>query len=189
MFYFNQSRQGIPLHELKDSDTAQNKDSLTNARKPLAPRVKQHLSREVILDKRAEAIEWFNIGAEFGITASQVYLALLLREAGRAEEGLEWLQRATKSSDADDWTEAVEYFKRMWRLSAPNPMLMNIESLRKSNKNQKKKGGSKLASLADATWITDPYVHVKKIGGVWRLDDQGELEVKRHEERKAASWR
>ncbi|KAI4270307.1 MAG: hypothetical protein L6R38_007169 [Xanthoria sp. 2 TBL-2021] len=189
MFYFNQSRQGIPLHEPKDSETAQNKDSLTNARKPLAPRVKQHLSREVMLDKRAEAIEWFNIGAESGITASQVYLALLLREAGRAEEGLEWLQKATKSSDADDWTEAVEYFKRMWRLSAPDPMLMNIESLRKSNKNQKKKGGSKLASLADATWITDPYVHVKKIDGVWRLDDQGELEAKRYQERKAASWR
>ncbi|KAI4111149.1 MAG: hypothetical protein LQ339_000877 [Xanthoria mediterranea] len=165
MFYFNQSRQGIPLQEPKDNETFQNTGPLRNSRKPLAPRVEQPLSRELMLGKRAEAIEWFNIGAESGITASQVYLALLLRDAGRAEEGLIWLQKATKYSDAEDWTEAVDYFRRIWRLSAPDPMLMNIESLRKSNKNRTKKDGSKLASLTDATWMTDMFLHLKKIDG------------------------
>ena len=189
MFYFNQSRQGIPLQEPRDNETFQNTGPLKNSRQPLAPRVEQPLSREVMLDKRAEAIEWFSIGAESGITASQVYLALLSRDAGRAEEGLTWLRKATKSSDAEDWTEAVDYFRRIWRLSAPDPMLMNIESLRKSNKNQTKKIGSKLASLTDATCITDSYLHLKKIDGGWRWDEQGELEMKRFKSRMAASWR
>ncbi|KAL8663359.1 MAG: hypothetical protein Q9168_008109, partial [Polycauliona sp. 1 TL-2023] len=183
MFYFNQSRQGLPLHEPKNNETDRSKDpsrdtvsSLSNAY------IEQGLSREAMLDKRAEAMEWFNIAAESGVTASQVYLALLLREAGRAEEGLTWLQAATKSSDADDWTVAVEYFKRMWRLSAPNPMQLNIESLRQSSKDPKKQVASRLAGLADATPITDAFLHQERIGGQLRLNDQGRRRIEKDEQ-------
>ncbi|KAI4270233.1 MAG: hypothetical protein LQ337_006809 [Flavoplaca oasis] len=188
MLYFNQSRQGIPLHEPKESETIRGKDSRKDMQTPSDRPLEQQLSRQAMLDKRAEAMEWFNIAAQSGIVASQIYLALLLREAGRAEDGLQWLQVATKSNDADDWTEAVEYFKRIWRLSAPDPMLMNIESLRKSYRNQKKKGESKLASLADATWITDSYLHMKKFNGEWCLDELGSRVLEKHRARKAVSW-
>ncbi|KAL8775216.1 MAG: hypothetical protein Q9209_000222 [Squamulea sp. 1 TL-2023] len=186
MLYFSQSRKGVCLGVPKSNRTGQNKDISKGTSTSLTAPVEQYLPKDVILEKRAEAMEWFNIGAESGITASQVYLALLLREAGRADEGLEWLQRATKSDDADDWKEAVEYFRRMWRLSAPDPMLMDIESLRKSSKNQKTASASRLAGLDDATLLSDVFQRMKKINGTWRLDDR---EMKKFDQRMAASWR
>ncbi|KAL8920810.1 MAG: hypothetical protein Q9172_004316 [Xanthocarpia lactea] len=186
LLYFNQSRQGVSLNTPNINHTTQNKVPSRDTSASATATVEQHLPKAVILDKRAEAMEWFNIGAESGITASQVYLALLLRDAGRADEGLEWLQRASKSEDASDWIESVDYFKRMWRLSAPDPMLMNIESLRKSYKNSKKPGASSLASLDDATLLTDPFQRMKKINGVWRINDR---EGRKFLERIAATWR
>ncbi|KAL8776592.1 MAG: hypothetical protein Q9213_008208 [Squamulea squamosa] len=186
MLYFNQSRKGVSLDAPQSNWTGQNEDPSKDTSTPSTSPVQQYLPKDVMLEKRAEAMEWFNIGAESGITASQVYLALLLREAGRADEGLEWLQRATKSDDADDWKEAVEYFKRMWRLNAPDPMLMDIESLRKSSKTPKTTSASRLAGLDDATLLSDTFQRMKKINGMWRLDDR---EMKKFGQRVAASWR
>ncbi|KAL8727880.1 MAG: hypothetical protein Q9166_005757 [cf. Caloplaca sp. 2 TL-2023] len=186
LFYLNQSRQGFSLQKPQLTQTATNKDSVRETALPSASARGQYLSQEAMLDKHADAREWFTIGAESGITASQVYVALLLREAGRAEEGLEWLQRATKSTDADDWAEAVGYFKRIWRLSTPNPMLMDIESLRKSSRDLKRKNTSILANLDDATWITDRFRGMKKMDGRWVSDNR---EMRKWKERIAASWR
>ncbi|KAL9001452.1 MAG: hypothetical protein Q9169_000027 [Polycauliona sp. 2 TL-2023] len=188
MFYLNQSRPGIHLREPRDSEPALGKDPSSNTRISNKGPIKLDLSRKAILDKRAEALEWFNIAAESGITASQVYLALLLREAGRAEEGLIWLQAANKSDDADDWMEAVEYFKSTWRLSAPDPMQLDIESLRKSSKKPKRKGVSRLEDFADVVFRTDTFLHMKRVGGQWYLDDRGRREWNKHEQRMAASW-
>lgn len=186
MFYFGQSRQGIALHTIDLEKTVTN----TNAFEDRGTQSKlpggQHLSQEAMLEKRAEAMEWFSIGAESGITASQVYLAILLREAGRADEGFGWLQSATESADADDWAEAIDYFKRMWRLRSPNPMRMDLESLRKSSKNAMGEPISRPASsLNDATFWTDIYHNMKKVDQQWELDDRVYRE---YSERGPASW-
>ncbi|KAL9620002.1 MAG: hypothetical protein Q9204_008251 [Flavoplaca sp. TL-2023a] len=137
-------------------------------------------------DKRAEAMEWFHVAAESSITASQVYLAILLRDVGRSAEGLEWLQKAAKSHDADDWNEGVEYFKQMWRRSDQDPVFMDIESLRKSSKNRKIKGSSTVASLKDATFLTDPWQNGQKIDGRWIWEQR---EMRNYDKRFEASWR
>ncbi|KAL8807867.1 MAG: hypothetical protein Q9200_004507 [Gallowayella weberi] len=185
IFYFNRSRHGIPLDtpDLRKSVTQKNPSN--DIRTISTPSTRQP-SQAVILEQRAEAMEWFNIAAESGTTASQVYLALLLRETGRAAEGLEWLQSATRSADAEDWAEAVDYFKRMWRLSSPDPMRMDIESLRQSSTDPKKRSSLRLAGLEDATFQTKPYHKTKKVNGQWILDD---VTRRKHDARLTASRR
>lgn len=100
----------------------------------------QPLPQEEILSLRATAMEWYAVAATSGITDSQVCLALLLRAAGRADEGFTWLLSASKSENAEEWAEAIDYFKTIWRHpNAPDPMRMDIDSMRKSSRNRNSK--------------------------------------------------
>ncbi|KAL8690962.1 MAG: hypothetical protein Q9224_004282 [Gallowayella concinna] len=186
IFYFNQSRQGISLDTPDLWKGITDKNSFEDIRTISTPPVGQEQSEAARLEQRSEAMEWFNIAAESGITASQVYFALLLRDAGRAEEGHEWLQSATRSADAENWAEAVKYLKRIWRLSSPDPMRMDIESLRQSSTNSKKGSTSRLAALEDATLLTHRFQHMKKVDGQWRMHDPA---IKKFGERIAATCR
>ncbi|KAL8800628.1 MAG: hypothetical protein Q9182_005041 [Xanthomendoza sp. 2 TL-2023] len=169
IFYFDRSRQGISL-DTPDWRTSVSHKNPSNVICTISTPSARQQSQAVTLEQRAEAMEWFNIAAESGITASQVYLALLLREAGRADEGLEWLQSATRSADAQVWAEAVAYFKGMWRLSSPDPMRLDIESLRQSSTDAKKKSISRLAGLEDVTLLTNSYHTLHKVNGGWKMD-------------------
>ncbi|KAL8848792.1 MAG: hypothetical protein Q9198_011175 [Flavoplaca austrocitrina] len=187
LLYFNESRQGVPLTTPKTRRTVKGDKSTEKPTDPsVAAPIEQQLLKTSMPDKRAEAMEWFHVAAESGITASQVYLAILLRDVGRSEEGLEWLQKAAKSHDADEWNEGVEYFKQMWRHSDQDPVFMDIESLRKSSKNRKIKGTSTVASLKDATFVTDPWQNGQKMDGRWIWEQR---EMRNYDKRLEASWR
>ncbi|KAL8980867.1 MAG: hypothetical protein Q9205_004172 [Flavoplaca limonia] len=187
LLYFNESRQGVPLTTPKTRRTVKGDKSTEKPTDPsVAAPIEQQLLKTSMPDKRAEAMEWFHVAAESGITASQVYLAILLRDVGRSEEGLEWLQKAAKSHDADEWNEGVEYFKQMWRRSDQDPVFMDIESLRKSSKNRKIKGTSTVASLKDATFVTDPWQNGQKMDGRWIWEQR---EMRNYDKRLEASWR
>ncbi|KAL8853123.1 MAG: hypothetical protein Q9221_002005 [Calogaya cf. arnoldii] len=186
MLYFTQSRQGIPLSTPNISRTIKEKKPSRDTTLSVTVPVEQYLSKVEVSDKRAEAMEWFEIAAESGITASQVYLALLLRNADRADEGLEWLQKAARSKDAADWMEGIEYLKKTWRLSDPDPMLMDIESLRTNTETRKTAGVSILASLDDADILNDPWQGMEKVDGRWTYSQRP---ARKFPERLAASWR
>ncbi|KAL8952172.1 MAG: hypothetical protein Q9222_001899 [Ikaeria aurantiellina] len=172
LLYFNQTRQGTSLwtpNTGKPISARKSKDHTLESL-PVNPR-EQQLSPEDISNKRADALEWFSIGAESGITASQIYFAILLREADRAEEGLEWLCAAATSDNAADWAEAIEYLKKNWRLSDLDLALLDIDSLCKGGSARKVKGLARLAALNDMSLMADP-TQYKKINGHWVWDQR-----------------
>ncbi|KAL8999737.1 MAG: hypothetical protein Q9188_005819 [Gyalolechia gomerana] len=158
VLYFSQSRQGIPIINPTLTQTSTHNKKPTSESKTSIPPTSPPLPREQIRNKQATAMEWFTIAATSGITTSQIYLALLLRSEGRADEGLEWLQAASNSKDKEEWTEAIDYLKRIWRLhDTPDLMQIDIEALRKRPRNPKNKSGARLASLIDASVTSEPY--------------------------------
>ncbi len=59
----------------------------------------------------SHAFEWFSLGAESDIATSQIYLAIFLRANNRPDEGLEWLEKASKSRQ---WANTAASLKKMW---------------------------------------------------------------------------
>ncbi|KAL9120909.1 MAG: hypothetical protein Q9187_002536 [Circinaria calcarea] len=57
------------------------------------------------------ATEWFTIGAESSITASQLYLAIVLRAQGQMEKAVDWLAMASSDRQLD---HASAYYKKYW---------------------------------------------------------------------------
>lgn len=74
------------------------------------------LPPKMLLEKATQAREWLAIGAESDIPISQLYLAVLLRAAGKPDEGLEWLERASSSKQ---WTSAISWLRSMWGRKDP----------------------------------------------------------------------
>lgn len=146
--YVNRSRQGIP--PTSTNPVSSDKNAPATPRHPTTPPT-QTLPRDEILSLRATAAEWFAVAAAAGLTASQIGLALLSRAAGRADEGFASLQSASQSKHAGEWTEGIDYLKKIWRHpDAPDLMQVDIESLRKSSsKNGKKNKKSGGLSLSD----------------------------------------
>lgn len=73
----------------------------------------------VAMTKRRDAQEWFSIGAESGIIGSQLYLAILLRDLGKLDDGLRWLTLAGKPGDLDSkefhtWNPVVSHIANKW---------------------------------------------------------------------------
>ena len=69
--------------------------------------------------KLREAQEWFSIGAESGIIGSQVYLALVLRQSGKLDDGLRWLTTAGNPEDVDSkefhaWRPVISRIAKLW---------------------------------------------------------------------------
>ena len=89
--------------------------------------------------KRLEAREWFHVGAESGIIGSQVYLALLLREFGKLEDGRQWLLSAGKREDVYSkenrvWAEIIEYFVTRWDDSDKNLESIDVDKIRRGGR-------------------------------------------------------
>ncbi|KAL8936365.1 MAG: hypothetical protein Q9216_004971 [Gyalolechia sp. 2 TL-2023] len=156
MLYFNQSRQGIRLITPTLTHTSfysKNPNPNPNVSAPPPP-----LPQVYVRKKQAAAKEWFAVAASSNITASQIYLALLLllhHNSAEADEALEWLHTASSSNSKDKdndnnnnsggsgekWTEAIEYLKRISRFNhdnnaAPPPDLthIDIEALRRRSR-------------------------------------------------------
>ena len=71
---------------------------------------------KIKLEKGTQARDWFSVGAESDISISQLYLAVLLRAAGKANEGLTWLERASSSKQL---TAAVPWLRSIWDSKDP----------------------------------------------------------------------
>ena len=67
-------------------------------------------------EKGTQAREWFAIGAESDVAISQLYLAVLLRAAGKHVEGLAWLERASSSKQ---WLTTISWLRGMWNQKDP----------------------------------------------------------------------
>lgn len=81
-----------------------------------APRLPQNhdlssFPPNIASEKRRQAMEWLSIGAESDNPASQVHLAVLLREVGKSDEGLRWLEKASSS---DNWAKAIFWLRELW---------------------------------------------------------------------------
>lgn len=101
LFYFKQSQGGG-----------------TNEGKPLSP--------DIASKKRILAREWFNVGAEHNNPSSQVHLAILLRETGKSDLGLDWLRKASLSRE---WAQAVAWLMREWESETVNFMQLDMNKL------------------------------------------------------------
>ena len=89
-----------------------------------------------VSEKRKLAEDWFQIGAEINFESSQVHLAILLREAGKLSEGIDWLEKASASST---WANTVAWFRKMWDLKEIDFMRIDVEKLHRredGNQNQ-----------------------------------------------------
>lgn len=80
--------------------------------------------------KRTLAEQWFTLGADAGLTSSQVYLAALLHKLGKLEEGLNWLIAATNTKDFQVWAKAINYLHENWGKAQSDFLRMNLEELR-----------------------------------------------------------
>ena len=85
--------------------------------------------------KLREAQEWFSIGAESGITGSQVYLAILLRESGKLDDGLRWLEIAGNPEDIDSkefhaWRPVISHIVNLWYDSNVDLLGLDMNAIR-----------------------------------------------------------
>lgn len=74
------------------------------------------MTPKIKLEKGTQARDWFSVGAESNLSISQLYLAVLLRAAGKTSEGLAWLERASSSGQL---TAAVLCLRSIWDSKDP----------------------------------------------------------------------
>lgn len=131
--------QTSPNHQKRISESK-------NSVSPPSPQLSLEMKRK----NEAAAKEWLTVAATSGIATSQIYLGILLHSEGHADEGLEWLQAASRSKDNAEWAETINYLKRVWRLpDSPDLMQVDIDALRKSPGKSSSKSGAGLASLIE----------------------------------------
>lgn len=160
MLYLNQSRQGIPIITPIYTQTSANHQNSSKESKTSMPSASSSsaLPLELKRTTKATAKEWFAVAASSDIGVSQIYLGILLHSEGRAEEGLEWLQAASKSKNNGEWAEAISYLKRIWMLQdTPDLVQVDIETLRKSPGNSTNNSSEEIASLTDSSLIPESY--------------------------------
>lgn len=103
------SRNSISSGQIKNTATPKGKNVVNGQGSAL-------LSPKMVLEKSTQAREWLTIGAESDIPISQLYLAVLLRAAGKPNEGLEWLARTPGSTN---WNPAISWLRSMWERKDP----------------------------------------------------------------------
>lgn len=139
LLYLKQSQGKIsvvdPIHSSEPSES----NAMGHVRSP--GRVQRSKENSAAAEyRRLEAREWFHVGAESGIIGSQVYLALLLREFGKPEDGLKWLLSAQKRQDVyskenEDWAKVIEYFITRWDDSDITLESIDVDKMRRSGQN------------------------------------------------------
>lgn len=135
VLYFRQSQSMISMINRDDSNKP-NGSNFDNGSQDQEQASHSIVNSAAATRKRKEAREWFNIGAESGLIGSQVYLALLLREIGKLEDGLQWLTLAANPEDVQlkqlgGWTPVISYFASRWHDSSPDLKDIDIDSIRK----------------------------------------------------------
>ncbi|KAI9799088.1 MAG: hypothetical protein M1833_004282 [Piccolia ochrophora] len=73
------------------------------------------LQGQMQIEARAMAYEWFSLAADADHAPSQLALASLLRDDGKLEEGMRWLDRASK---LEDHREQALHMKSAWQDNA-----------------------------------------------------------------------
>ena len=110
--YFIKSSQG-----LSEFEPVAGSDSDSDPRKTFDPMYRTMRGPESELGTTSNlqtldvAQEWFSIGAESGIPASQVFSAILLRRKAHTVAGLKCLDEASNSKD---WGTVVSWLKARW---------------------------------------------------------------------------
>lgn len=117
---------GVLYHKQSQGGTLASRNSISSKRinKSAMPKVKNVvdgqglplLSSKIVSEKSTQAREWLTIGAESDIPVSQLYLAVLLRAAGKSNEGFEWLARTPGSGN---WYSAMSWLRSMWERKDP----------------------------------------------------------------------
>ncbi|KAG6999364.1 hypothetical protein G7Y79_00035g070360 [Physcia stellaris] len=135
VLYFRQSQSMISMINRDDSNKP-NGSNFDNGSQDQEQASHSIVNSAAATWRRKEAREWFNIGAESGLIGSQVYLALLLREIGKLEDGLQWLTLAANPEDVQlkqlgGWTPVISYFASRWHDSSPDLKDIDIDSIRK----------------------------------------------------------
>ncbi|MCJ1223464.1 hypothetical protein MMC12_000105 [Toensbergia leucococca] len=99
----------------------------------------QTQKQEDSVDNRLLAQEWFAVGAECDIESSQVYLAILLRRAGKLADGLRWLEKVSHSKE---WRSAIPWLKQVWGQTSFDLTKHDVETIRNVDKVMKKRSKS-----------------------------------------------
>ena len=138
LLYFKQSQGKISVIDRAQSSEPNGSNASGHIQSPERG-MRYEKDSATAKQKRLEAREWFHVGAESGIIGSQVYLALLLREFGKLEDGRQWLLSAGKredfySKENEGWSKVIEYFVTRWDDSNYNLESIDVEKTRRSGR-------------------------------------------------------
>ena len=131
VLYFSQSQGQLPIDDRSASDRQGTSRHSRKEEEVLSPEGKLAMNSNVATNKRTIAREWFALGADAGLTGSQVYLAALLHEVGKFDEGWQWLEAASKSKGSSTWSKVITFLRKHWNLAHSDFSRLNIEVLRK----------------------------------------------------------
>jgi len=130
VLYVSQSQGRDPVDDRRVAKTKVTSVKGTTEEETPKPEGKLAVDSKVAIEKRKVAGQWFALGADAGLTGSQVYLAALLHKLGKVEEGLQWLQVATNTKDFQGWIKVIGYLREHWDLAHSDFSRMDIEGIR-----------------------------------------------------------
>ena len=131
VLYFGQSQGQLPVDDRSASNRQVTSRNSKTEEEALSPEGKPAMKSNVAAKKRNIARQWFALGADAGLTGSQVYLAALLHELGDFDEGRQWLEAASKSKESPTWSKVITFLGEHWDLPHSDFSRLNIEGLRK----------------------------------------------------------
>ena len=131
VLYFSQSQGQLPVDDRSASNREVTTENSKTNEEALSPEGKLAMNSNTATNKRNIARQWFALGADAGLTGSQVYLAALLHELGKFDEGWQWLEAASKSTESSTWGKVITFLVEHWNLAHSDFSRLNIEGLRK----------------------------------------------------------
>lgn len=130
VLYFSQSQGKIPMDDRGTSKTKSVGMKSKTEGENSTQEGKLAADSKAAIKKRKVAEQWFALGADAGLTGSQVYLAALLHKLGKFGEGLQWLQAARNTKDSQNWVKVIDYLHEHWDLAQSDFSHMDIEGIR-----------------------------------------------------------
>jgi len=130
VLYFSQAQGRVPADNRGASSTKTAGGKGKTEEETPGQEGKLAVDSRAAIKKRKLAEHWFALGADAGLTGSQVYLAALLHKLGKVEEGLQWLQAATNTKDFQSWVIVIDYLREHWDLAHSDFSRVDIEGIR-----------------------------------------------------------
>lgn len=130
VLYFSQSQGRVPVDDRGASNTKVVGLKGRTGEETSEQDEKLAVDSKAAIEKRKLAEQWFALGADAGLTGSQVYLAALLHKLGKVEEGLQWLQAARNSKDSQNWVKVINYLREHWDVADSDFSRVDIEGIR-----------------------------------------------------------